>query len=253
VKEPEPEPTYIAGIVRDKTTMQPMGGATVFVYNPVTGKVATLKTSDDGSYKMIVGKTADLVVKAMVPNYISDCTPLKVGEIKPGATIPAPRDLLLDKLVVNKSYKIENIYYNFDRYNIRADAESELEKLVTIMKENNINVELGSHTDSRGSFAYNDRLSQRRAESAVNYIIAAGIEKGRITAKGYGEHHLTNQCSDGVHCSEADHQANRRTEFRVISLNVDTRTVDQFNPNQFRSGDELDVRFVPGGLGTDCK
>jgi len=72
------------------------------------------------------------------------------------------------------------------------------------MEENPIKVELGSHTDCRGSFEYNEVLSQNRAESAVRYLTAAGISPDRITAKGYGEYKLTNKCADGVRCTEAD-------------------------------------------------
>ncbi len=84
------------------------------------------------------------------------------------------------------------------------------------MKENpTIWIELGSHTDSRGNDQYNQSLSQRRANAAVQYIIGKGIDKSRITAKGYGESRLVNGCSNGVSCSVADHQLNRRTEFTI--------------------------------------
>lgn len=107
--------------------------------------------------------------------------------------------------------------YDFDKSNIRKDAAVELDKLVAIMKENpTIWIELGSHTDSRGNDQYNKWLSQSRANSAVQYIIDRGIEKSRITAKGYGESVPVNQCTNGVKCSEADHQLNRRTEFKIV-------------------------------------
>jgi len=127
-------------------------------------------------------------------------------------------DLLFTKIIINKPIVLRNIYYDFDKWNIRPDAAIELDKLVKILVDNpEINIELGSHTDCRGSDAYNQKLSQRRAESAVNYIVSMGIDKNRITAKGYGESVLINKCSNGVECTEEEHQMNRRTEFKVTS------------------------------------
>ena len=128
-------------------------------------------------------------------------------------------DLILDKIEENKSYVLENIYYDFDKWNIRPDAAKELDKLVKILNEYpNIDIELGSHTDARGSDEYNETLSQKRAESAVAYIISTGISKKRITAKGYGEKKLRNDCSNGVICTDDEHQLNRRTEFTVTKI-----------------------------------
>ena len=79
-------------------------------------------------------------------------------------------------------------------------------------------IEGGSHTDSRGSFAYNEALSSRRAASTVAYIRAKGIAANRISSKGYGEYQLVNECADGVKCSAEAHQFNRRTEFVVVNL-----------------------------------
>jgi outer membrane protein OmpA-like peptidoglycan-associated protein/tetratricopeptide (TPR) repeat protein len=128
-------------------------------------------------------------------------------------------EMVFDKIILNKPIVLENIYYDFDKWNIRPDAATELDKLVVILQENpEIKIELGSHTDCRGSSKYNQVLSQKRAESAVSYIISKGIDKNRITAKGYGETVLRNKCSDGVECSEAEHQLNRRTEFKVTGV-----------------------------------
>ena len=118
---------------------------------------------------------------------------------------------------VGKSFVIKNILYDFDDDAIRADASIELDRLVAFLNENpNIRIELSSHTDSRGNNNYNLNLSQRRAKSAVNYLISKGISSSRLEAKGYGETRLTNRCADAVSCSEAEHQANRRTEIQII-------------------------------------
>jgi len=250
---PPVEPSFISGIVKDKQTLLPVAGATVFVVNPLSGKVTILKTGADGIYKTRVLNPAQYTVKAMMPNYIADCTPFPVISLLPGITSMAPRELLLDKLVVNKTFKIDNIYYDFDKFEIREDAKPELDKLVLILKENLITVELGSHTDSRGSLDYNDKLSQNRAESAVEYIIASGIDKNRITAKGYGERQLTNKCADGIKCNAQEHQANRRTEFKVTGFAEPSGSSDWFEFNKFTAGDEIDQKLLPVDFLLQCK
>jgi len=254
IAEPKPVlPAFITGLVKDKTTMLPLPGATVFLYNPTNGIVKVLKTDANGVYKALVEKPADYIVKAMMPDYIADCSPFALTELVPGTTSSAPRDLLLDKLTINKTFSIGNIYYDFDKSNIRNDAKTELDKLVRIMNENLVNVELGSHTDCRGSLAYNDILSQKRAESAVKYIISSGIDKSRITAKGYGEQQLTNKCADGIKCSPAEHQVNRRTEFKVTGISTPVVGADQFNPSIYTDGQELDSKLLPSDFFQKCK
>lgn len=112
--------------------------------------------------------------------------------------------------------KLENIYYDFDLWNLRPEGKIELDKLVKYMKDHpDLTVELGSHTDSRGSDYYNEWLSERRSQSCVKYIRAAGIPSDKILAKGYGETKLVNKCSNGVSCTSDEHQLNRRTELKI--------------------------------------
>ncbi len=113
-------------------------------------------------------------------------------------------------------YDINTIYFDLDKYYIRSDAAVELEKIVKVMNRcKDIKVVAGSHTDSRASHEYNVTLAQNRAQSTVDYIISRGIMAERISAKGFGETQLLNKCSDGVDCSEGEHQINRRTEFVI--------------------------------------
>jgi peptidoglycan-associated lipoprotein len=131
--------------------------------------------------------------------------------------------VVLEQLILEKAIVLENIYYDFDRAEIRPDAAEELDKLVKILKDNpNIRIELSSHTDSRGSEAYNQELSQRRAESAVEYIISQGIDRDRLVARGYGESRpiAPNENPDGTDNPEG-RQMNRRTEFKVIEITED--------------------------------
>ena len=129
-------------------------------------------------------------------------------------------DFEVEEIIIDKPIVLENIYYDFDKWNIRPDAARELDKLVKLLKDNpEIDIEMGSHTDVRGSDAYNMVLSDRRAYAAVQYLIARGIDARRLTWKGYGETKLVNECANGVKCSEVKHQENRRTEFKVTKIN----------------------------------
>lgn len=111
---------------------------------------------------------------------------------------------------------IENIYYEYQKWNLSSQAVITLNKVADIMEVNpKITIEISAHTDSRGSDEFNLELSVKRAQAAVDYIISKGISKDRLTAKGLGETRLVNNCRDGVECSEEEHAQNRRTEFTV--------------------------------------
>lgn len=110
------------------------------------------------------------------------------------------------------------IYFDLSKSFIRTDAAIELQKVIAAMRENpTLRIDVRSHTDSRSSDSYNLKLSEARAQSTVDFIVAAGIDRGRITGRGYGESQLKNRCSDGVPCSDAEHQLNRRSEFIIVA------------------------------------
>ena len=117
----------------------------------------------------------------------------------------------------NAFINLDQVLYDYNKWDLRSESIIELDKLVKYMKSNDLKVELSSHTDSRGEDVYNEWLSQQRSNSCVNYIISKGISPTRIIAKGYGEYRLKNRCVNDVECSDAEHQQNRRTELRIIS------------------------------------
>lgn len=130
--------------------------------------------------------------------------------------IRLPVTLTLNKIIVNRAIEVKDIFYDYDKFNIRPDAAVRLDTLVQTLADNpKINIELSSHTDQRGKDDYNLKLSQKRAEAAVDYIVSKGISRARITARGYGETRpiVANPKS------EADYQRNRRTEFKVTRIN----------------------------------
>ena len=115
------------------------------------------------------------------------------------------------------AFVLNNIYYDLDKSNIRPDAAIELDKLVILLKQQpDLKINVSSYTDSRASDKYNMALSQRRAKSAVAYLVNSGISATRLVINFYGKTHFVNKCTDGVNCTVAEHQLNRRTEFRLI-------------------------------------
>ena len=127
----------------------------------------------------------------------------------PASTSPASTPIDVEALSVN------NIYYDFDKSNIREDAALELDRVAELMlTHKDLKLSFWSHTDSRGSQSYNQKLSQRRAQAVVDYLVAQGIDENRLIGDSRGETELANQCFDDISCSEDAHQLNRRTEFR---------------------------------------
>lgn len=126
------------------------------------------------------------------------------------------RDTIYMDMMVAEKMVLRNIYYDFDMWDILPDAAAELDKVAELMIKNPaMTIDLSSHTDSRGSARYNEKLSELRAQSAKKYLVEKGIAAVRINAKGFGESMLINQCADGVDCSPAEHRQNRRTELFI--------------------------------------
>ncbi|MEO7906392.1 MAG: OmpA family protein [Saprospiraceae bacterium] len=124
----------------------------------------------------------------------------------------------METVTINEAIRLNNIYYDFDDDKILADAEKDLTFLLGLMKQYpDMVIELSSHTDARGNDAYNERLSQRRAQSAKNWLVSKGISERRIEAVGYGENEILNHCINGIDCTEDEHRINRRTEFKIIA------------------------------------
>lgn len=120
---------------------------------------------------------------------------------------------------LNEVLNIPIIYFDLDKWDIRPDAEVEIVKVLQVLEDYpQMKVEIGSHTDSRASHAYNQRLSERRAASTRDWLVSNGVDPVRLTAVGYGETQLVNDCADGVDCTEDQHQLNRRSTFTITSM-----------------------------------
>ncbi len=227
----ESSPCTLSGVVFNRVSNDPVSGATIKLINRKdrTEKIAT--TNSDGTYTFpLEGGTGYTI---FTTNNLYFTSTKEVSTDGRDCNSPIDNKLSLDismnEIKVNKDapekiakevLNLVNIYYDTDKSNIRPDAALELDKVVKVLYENpGIILELGSHTDSRGTDSYNLSLSQSRAESAVAYIISKGIGKNRISARGYGETELLNRCKNGINCSNEEHQRNRRTEFKITGYN----------------------------------
>ena len=195
-------------------------------------------TREDGVYKFRVYAQENYNIRVEKPNYFSARQLFStVGRsIRRDTLTQFQTDIIfeldveLDQIVIEKTIVINNIYYDLNKAEIRTDAAFILDSLVLMLEDNpEIYIELGSHTDDRNTDAYNLDLSQRRAKSAVDYLIGRGIQSKRVLAKGYGETKLMIQNAK----TEAEHQINRRTEFKVLKydfeeIEVQDESVDEY-------------------------
>jgi outer membrane protein OmpA-like peptidoglycan-associated protein/tetratricopeptide (TPR) repeat protein len=184
--------------------------------------IATTKTDDKGKYSFDKIKTNQTYkIRIEKEGYETQQKTVTVSRFDTDINIPfvvSALQVKIDKGVdVATVIKFDQIYFDLDKSSIRDDAKVELEKIVEVLKSYpEIKIEIGSHTDARQHRKYNKILSQKRAESIVNYLVKRGISISRLTATGYGESMLVNKCADGIICSENDHQQNRRSTFIVV-------------------------------------
>ena len=212
----------IIGKVLDRNTNLPIANASVTLYDNKGKELGRITTNETGDFVFEkVLSNATYTTQASKETYSTNDTrpSLALYEREVATTIVLDQDQykLEQGLDLAKALSLRHIYFDLDKSYIRKDAKVELEKIVEVLTQNpTIKIEIGSHTDSRQSKQYNQALSQRRAKSTLEYLVKRGIAKSRLTAKGYGETQLVNQCADGVKCSEAEHQLNRRSTFVII-------------------------------------
>lgn len=214
------DPRFFVNLtVLDKETSIPVPNTEVEITNVNTMGTWTATTDAEGEILFPADSITNYGFKLQCDEYFCGFSSATTPNFRGSFSDTTYAVATLDKIVIDKVIRLENIYYDYNKWNIRPDAALELDKLVKILQDNpQIKIELGSHADCRGSDKYNMTLTQKRAQSAVDYIVSKGISKDRITAKGYGETKLLNRCDDGVKCTEQEHQWNRRTEFKVIEI-----------------------------------
>lgn len=213
----------LTGTVTDEKTGEPMDQATVMVMDANNNKVDELVTKANGKYVFKLECDKQYFVRTQKEDYSSDedlfTTPSKSDFLDVPLAMVNEKIAVADCDDIAPLLNIKQIYFDFDRFNIRPDAALELSKILAFMElYPQTSVEIRSHTDSRAPDSYNDILSEKRAQSTRNWLIQRGIDASRLTARGYGERQLVNRCSNGVQCSVEEHQLNRRSEFIVSGL-----------------------------------
>lgn len=210
----------ITGTVRDKISNEVLVGATVKVINENNEEVLSAITDNQGNYILSCDCNQGNFVRAQTQGYIPAEEYLPISDGKPMII-----DFYLEREIVDAGFgddlakllQLSTIYFDFGKYDIRRDAEIEIQKVIAAMeKYPSLKIKANSHTDSRGPDSFNLWLSQKRAESTVNYMISQGINSERLVGEGYGETRLVNECDDGVKCSRDKHQLNRRSEFIIL-------------------------------------
>src|SRR5690606_35273780 len=215
-------------------------GVTLTITNDRDDEVQTVVTDDDGLFEFEIKKETCYTIKGEKENFItSEIVEQCTRGLLESTTLQVNLDLQpykVDVTTINKNALngvteispsgidengnipyLVHIYYDFNQAYIRDESVTALEALFKMLELNpDFIVEIGSHTDSRGSHSYNRRLSQRRAESVVRWLTNRGVERDRLFPVGYGENNNVNDCKNNVPCSEKEHQMNRRTEFKVI-------------------------------------
>lgn len=210
----------VTGTVRDRISNEVLAGATVKIIDEENKEVSTTITDAKGNYVLQLDCSKGNFVRASRDGYVPAEEYLTKSYGKPRIV-----DFYLERDVVTggfgddlaKLLQLSTIYFDLNKYDIRPDAEIEIQKVIVAMeKYPSLKIKVNSHTDSRGNDAYNLWLSKKRAESTVAYMISKGISKERLQGEGYGETRLVNECSNGTPCSKDKHQLNRRSEFIIF-------------------------------------
>ncbi|QRM89600.1 OmpA family protein [Lacinutrix sp. WUR7] len=214
----------VEGKVKDKNSRELIPQATVILFDKDGKEMQRLEVSEDAAFSFNLDCEEEYLVRAQKQDYASDEVRFTTPSTKQELDLELNLSKELREIVVGtdlaKVLDIPIIYFDFDKSDIRPDAALELQKVIAVMKQYpNMKIDVRSHTDSRAPYSYNESLSKRRNKSTIAHIIKVGlIDANRLTGNGYGERRLINRCSDGVPCTEEEHQLNRRSEFIVVSM-----------------------------------
>lgn len=208
----------LVGIITDDVAGMPLANAQVQLFDSKFNLLKEAYTNDKGAYTHEVVCEENYYVRVLEKDYeTKEVTVSKIeGKTRQDITLSKKVKTITTGDDLAKVFGISNIHFELDKSDVRPDAEQDLAKVIVVMNEYPMmKVDIGSHTDSRASIVYNQKLSEKRAQATMKYMIKNGIDKSRLTAKGYGESQLINGCSDGVSCTEEQHLANRRSEFII--------------------------------------
>ncbi|MEO5777182.1 MAG: OmpA family protein [Flavobacterium sp.] len=212
------------GVVTDEDTKAVLPNVKLILFDEKFNQLKETTSDAEGKYEFTeVVCGTKYYVRASLEDYTTKESPVVIGKETGKTELNIELKTTTCKVKIGDDladcFKINLIYFDLDKWNIRPDAAVDLAKLLDVLNQNpSMKINIRSHTDSRASFSYNDRLSKRRAKSTKDWLIKNGIAADRLTSEGLGENELVNGCSDGVKCSEAEHQLNRRSEFVITAL-----------------------------------
>ncbi|WP_188369464.1 OmpA family protein [Muriicola marianensis] len=212
-------PKVLTGIVRDKVTLLPLAGTTIQIIDDNNEVIASTFTDEEGAYEVTIDRTRNNFVRATREAYTTIEEYLEIAPCELRMV-----DFYMETSCVDYGTDLAKllgldptIFFDFDKSDIKDDYKDELDIIVDAMiLYPSLRIQVNSHTDSRGPNSYNQPLSERRAKATVEYIASKGIAMDRLKYAGYGETKLVNECADGVRCSAAKHQLNRRSEFLIL-------------------------------------
>ena len=213
---------FLVVAVTDKETGSPIAGAKVSLSDSNYKLGKEIITNAEGYFDFgQVDCEAVFYIKIVKTEYNTDEVTVSVANDNGKTIVPIVLEKTIKKLKAGddlaKALNIKMIYFDLDKFTVRPDAMLELSKILDAMEQNpNMKIDIRSHTDSRQSHSYNQKLSERRAQSSMEWLIKNGIHPSRLTAEGYGENQLINRCADGIICTELEHQTNRRSEFILV-------------------------------------
>ena len=208
----------IVGTVFDMDSKELLPGAEVTLLDANNNIVDKVIVGQDAAYSFTAQCESQYSVRGTKSQYAPNEKVLQTPDASGTVEIPLPLKLI-DPCPPNDlgcRLNLQPIYFDFDRYNIRPDAAVELAKILAAMRQYpELVIHIESHTDSRGNDAYNAVLSEKRAQSTLEWLVNKGIDRSRLSAKGYGESQLTNDCGNKSECTEEEHQLNRRSMFII--------------------------------------
>lgn len=208
-------PPAITAMVVDDSLKTPLQGATVSLRRIGRRDTTRRETDRYGRFSAKLRPKTEYELSVAKEGYFT--AKMRISTTKDSYDGDTIIPLQIKPVEIGEIFTLQNIYFDFDKWNLKLESEAELSRLVTFLNDNpDVSIELGSHTDARGSADYNEDLSAKRARSVQYFLVLNGIETERITSKGYGESKPVNRCRDGINCSEAEHAENRRTEFTII-------------------------------------
>lgn len=214
--------TILKGVVRDAKTLKPLYSDIELIdveENKTLAKFESNSTTGKYLVSLPSGKNYGLIVRA--DGYLFHSENFNIPET--AAYQEVEKNIDLERVEVGSKIVLKNIFYDYNKATLRDASKNELDRLVKLLQENpTLKIELSAHTDSRGGDKYNEDLSQRRAQSCVDYLINAGISTDRLVSKGYGEQQLIISDAEIAKLKFEDekeeaHQQNRRTEFKILS------------------------------------